>query len=266
MEFVAVALISTTLLCLGMAGSIETGYRMGKRRLKKYPESKSEGSGAVESSIFGILGLILAFTFTGTLSRYENRINLVLKEANAIGTAYYRLDLLSKNDQDKLRPLYREYVQSRINIFENYENRQLSNSYFRQGLKLQGQIWEIANASVLLDKNPGIIILVLSSTNDMIDVANERLQATRTHPPMIVYILLFTLALASAFLVGQSMSINQKRPLFYMVIFCVTISAITYIILDLEYPRLGLIKIDLGDKVLVETLKNIQGTSKNRFP
>ena len=131
MEFVAVALISTTLLCLGMAGSIETGCRMGKRRLKKYPESKSEGSGAVESSIFGILGLILAFTFTGTLSRYENRINLVLKEANAIGTAYYRLDLLSKNDQDKLRPLYREYVQSRINIFENYENRQLSNSYFK---------------------------------------------------------------------------------------------------------------------------------------
>jgi hypothetical protein len=254
MEFVAVALISTTLLCLGMAGSIETGYRIGKHRLKKYPESKSEGAGAVESSVFGILGLILAFT----LSRYENRVNLVLKEANAIGTAYLRLDLLSKNDRDKLRPLYREYVQSRINIFENYENRQLSNSYFRQGLKLQGQIWEIANDSVLLDKNPGIITLVLSSTNDMIDVANERLQATRTHPPMIVYILLFTLALASAFLVGQSMSVNQKRPLFYMVIFCVTISAITYIILDLEYPRLGLIKIDLGDKVLVETLKNIQ--------
>ncbi len=258
MEFVAVALISTTLLCLGMAGSIETGYRMGKRRLKKYPEGKSEGSGAVESSIFGILGLILAFTFTGTLTRYENRTNLVLKEANAIGTAYLRLDLLPKNDRDKLRPLYREYLQSRINLFENYENRPLSDSYFRQGLKLQAQIWGIANAAVLLDKNPGIMTLVLSSTNDVIDVANERLQANRTHPPIIVYILLFILALASAFLVGQSMSVNQRRPLLYMVVFCVTISAITYIILDLEYPRLGLIKIHLGDKVLVETLENMQ--------
>jgi hypothetical protein len=259
MEFVAVALISATLLGLGMAGSIETGYRVGKRRLKKYPESKSEGAGAVESSIFGILGLILAFTFTGTLSRYENRIQLVLKEANAIGTAYDRLDLLSKNDQDKLRPLYREYVQSRINIFENYENRQLSNSYFRQGQKLQGQIWDIANASVLVDKNPGIITLVLSSTGDMIDVANERLQATRTHPPTIVYILLFTLALASAFMVGQDMSVNEKRPLFYMVIFCVTISLITYIIIDLENPRIGLTRIsDQSDKILVETLKNMQ--------
>ena len=166
--------------------------------------------------------------------------------------------MIAKNDQDKFRPLYREYVQSRINVFENYTNRQLSNSYFRQGLKLQGQIWEIANASVLLDKNPGIITLVLSSTNDMIDVANERLQATRTHPPMIVYILLFTIALASAFLLDQSMSINQRRPLFYMVIFCVTISGITYIILDLENPRLGVVKIYLGDKVLVETLKNMQ--------
>jgi tryptophan-rich sensory protein len=92
----------------------------------------------------------------------------------------------------------------------------------------------------------------------VIDVANERLQATRTHPPMIVYILLFILALASAFLVGQSMSVNQRRPLLYMGIFCVTISAITYITLDLEYPRLGLFKIDLGDKVLVEALENMQ--------
>lgn len=258
MEFLAVAFISSTLLCLGMAGSVEAGYRMGKRRLKKYPESKSEGSSVVESSVFGILGLILAFTFTGTLSRYEYRVRLVLQEANAIGTAYLRLDLLPEDTQDKLRPLYREYVQSRINVFEYYDNRQLSNSYFRQSLKLQNQIWEIANASVLRDKNPGIITLVLSSTNDMIDVANERLQATRTHPPIIVYILLFTLALASAFLVGQTMAVNQQRPLFYMVIFCVTISVITYVILDLENPRLGLIRIDVGDKVLVETLESIQ--------
>lgn len=258
MEFIAVALLSTTLLCLGMAGSIETGYRLGKRRLEKYPGSKTEGSGAVESSVFGILGLILAFTFTGTLSRYEHRVKLVLQEANAIGTAYLRLDLLPNDAQNKLRPLYREYVQSRINVFEYYQDRQLSNSYFRQSLKLQGQIWEVANASVLINKNPGVITLVLSSTNDMIDVANERLQATRTHPPMIVYILLFTLALASAFLVGQTMSANQRRPLFYMVLFCVTISAITYVILDLENPRLGLIRINLGDKVLVETLENIE--------
>jgi hypothetical protein len=51
------------------------------------------------------------------------------------------------------------------------------------------------------------------------DVANERLQATRTHPPIIVYVLLFSLALASAFMVGQDMSVNKKRPLFYMIIF-----------------------------------------------
>lgn len=257
MEFLAATFLSSILLCLGMAGSIETGYRLGKRGLEKYPEGKAEGSSAVDSSIFGILGLILAFTFTGTLTRFENRTNLVLKEAKAIGTAYYRLDLLPSSDQNKLRPLYKEYVQSRIALYENYKNRQLSNAKYHQGLKLQNQIWEITNASVLVDKNPGIISLVLSSTNDMIDVANERLQATRTHPPAIVYVLLFTLALTSAFLVGQSMSANKRRPLSYMVMFCVTISAITYIILDLENPRLGLIKIDLGDKVLVEVLNNM---------
>jgi hypothetical protein len=241
-----------------MGGSIEAGYRLGRRRLKKAPESKFEGAGAVESSVFAILGLILAFTFTGTLARYESRVKLILQEANAIGTAYLRLDLLPKESQDKLRPLYREYTQSRINVFKYYDDLQRSDSYFRQSLNLQNQIWDIANATVLIDKTPGIMTLVLSSTNDMIDVANERLQATRTRPPVIVYILLFTLAWASAFLVGQSMSVNQRRPLFYMVIFCVTISAITYIILDLEFPRFGLIKISLGDRVLVETLEKMQ--------
>ncbi len=258
MGFIAVALIAATLLSLGMAGSIEAGYRLGKRRLKNYPESKVEGSSEVKSSVFGILGLILAFTFTGTLSRYENRIKLILQEANAIGTAYLRLDLLPQDDQDKLRPLYREYVQSRINVFEYYANRQLSNSYFQQSLELQDQIWEASNTSVLSDRNPGIMTLVLNSTNDMIDIANERLQATRTHPPVTVYILLFALALVSAFLVGQDMSVNEKRPLFYMAMFCVTISGITYIILDLEDPRLGVIRIDAGDKVMLETLERIQ--------
>lgn len=261
MEFIAVALLSTTLLCLGMAGSIETGYRLGQRRLEKDPDSKAEGASVVESSVFGILGLILAFTFTGTLSRYESRVKLVLKEANAIGTAYYRIDLLPKTDQDQLRPLYKEYVQSRINVFDNYANRELSNSYFRRSLELQNQIWDIANAAVLKVNNPGVITLVLGSTNEVIDVANERLQATRIRPPMIVYILLFGLPLAAAFLLGQSMSRNAKRPIFYMVTFCITISAIVYIILDLEFPRLGLIRIDLGDKVLVETLENIENSN-----
>jgi hypothetical protein len=258
MEFIAASLILATSFCLGMAGSIEAGYRTGKRRLKKYPESKIKGYSAVENSIFAILSLILSLTFTGTLSRYEYRVNLVLQEANAIGTAYLRLDLLPKDAQDRLRPLYREYTQSRINVFEHYKNRQLSNSYFRQSLKLQSQIWEIANAAVLIDKNPGINTLVLSSTNDMIDIANERLQAMRIHPPRIVYILLFTLALISAFLVGLNMSVNEKRPLFYMAVFCLTISGITYIILDLEAPRLGVVRIELGDKVLVETLEGMQ--------
>jgi len=163
-----------------------------------------------------------------------------------------------RDDQARLRPLYREYLQSRINIFKDYDDRQRSNSYFQQSVKLQGQIWDIASASVLQDKNPGIISLVLGSTGDMMDVANERLQATRTHPPVIVYVLLFALALASAFMVGQDMSVNEKRPLFYMIIFCVTISLITFIIIDLENPRVGLTRINIqADKVLVETLENM---------
>jgi hypothetical protein len=114
----------------------------------------------VESSIFGILGLLLAFTVKGALSRYESRVKLVFNEANAIATVYHDLGLLPKDDQARLRPLYREYLQSRINVFENYDDRQLSNSNFKQSENLQGKIWAIASASVLQDINSGIICLV----------------------------------------------------------------------------------------------------------
>lgn len=251
MGFLTTTLLLAASLCLSMVGSIELGYRLGKKQPAKEVST-------VDGAVFGILGLILAFTFTGALARFDARRELIIKEANAIGTAYLRIDLLPNPVRDQLRPIYREYLQTRIEIYQNYEDQLLTQSKYEKSVKLQGQIWQIANAAVLADKNPGIIALVIGSTNEMIDVTNERLQASRMHPPNVVYVMLFALAIASAFLVGYNMSALNKRPFSHIGIFCIVISTIIFVILDLEQPRSGLFQIGLGDKVLLETLDSMK--------
>jgi hypothetical protein len=255
MSFVLSTLLIAISLCLGMVGSIEAGYRTGKRSITKDPDASSLS--IVDSSVFGILGLLLAFTFTGALGRFDDRRALVVKEANAIGTAYLRLDLLDPTAQRTLRPLYRDYLQARIELYQNSENEQQAKVAYDRGLALQNQIWQTARSSVLIEKNPGIMSLTLGATNDVIDITNERLQASRTHPPSIVYIFLFALVLSSAFLVGYNMAAQNRRYVYHTTLFCVIISATIYVILDLEYPRRGLFQIDTGDRVLLETLETM---------
>jgi len=258
MGFITSTILLAIYLFLGLLGSVEIGYRKGKRDQANDSDGKIESLGTVDSTVFGLLGLILAFTFTGALTRFDYRRELIVKEANAIGTAYLRLDLLPPNSQAKLRPLYKQYVQARIDIYENVEDKLLTKERYQETLKLQNQIWQIANSSVLIEKNPGIISFVLSSTNDMIDISNDRIQATKIHPPNVVYVFLFVLAIVSGLLIGYNMSANQQRYFYHIVLFCLIISSVIYVILDLEYPRLGLIQIDEHNRVLIEVLESMK--------
>jgi hypothetical protein len=80
-------------LFAGILISLEAGYRVGRRSSKRNPERGFEGVGAMEAAVFSLLGLLLAFSFSGATSRFDTRRQLIVQEANAIATAYQRLDL-----------------------------------------------------------------------------------------------------------------------------------------------------------------------------
>ncbi len=90
-------------LFLGMLLLLEVGRRIGGRRMAKDPAGALAGIGAVEGAVFGLLGLLIAFTFSGAGTRFDTRRQLVVEETNAIGTAYLRLDLLPAALQPALR-------------------------------------------------------------------------------------------------------------------------------------------------------------------
>src|SRR6187399_822560 len=104
------------IFCLfaGMLAAMEAGRRIGVRRRARDPEGAEIGLGTINGAVFGLMGLLIAFTFSGAASRFDKRRELVVQEANNIGTAYLRLDLLPASAQPALRERFRRYVDARI--------------------------------------------------------------------------------------------------------------------------------------------------------
>ena len=97
----------------------ELGRRFGVARLARDPEGLAKGSGPVEAAVFGLLGLLLAFTFSGAASRFEDCRHLIADETNAIETAYLRVDLLPADTQPGIRQDFRRYIDARLSAYRN---------------------------------------------------------------------------------------------------------------------------------------------------
>ena len=247
--FLTEGLLAIGLFC-GMLLLFEVGRRMGIARRSHLPDGVDPGSGPVEAAVFGLFGLMLAFTFSGAASRFEDRRHLITEEANAIGTAYLRLDLLPADAQSALRPLFARYLKVRTEIYQNAEDVETTNARSAEANSLQLQIWSMAvTASQRHDGSPDAGKLLLPALNEMIDITTTRAVATQNHPPRIIFFLLFALCLVSALLAGQS---TVVRSWFHKILYSGTMSSIFFVIIDLEYPRFGLIRIDEADRVLQE--------------
>jgi hypothetical protein len=105
-------------LFVGMLVLLELGRRLRQRQRARHGESLGEGLGAVQAAVFGLLGLLLAFTFSGAASRFDARRQLVVEEANAIGTTYHRLDLLPPEQRQNLQQGMRDYVDARLALYQ----------------------------------------------------------------------------------------------------------------------------------------------------
>src|SRR3954452_6251641 len=127
------ATIVSGLLFLGMLLFIDLGYRIGRRRKRSTPDTTDEGSGTVDAAVFGLLGLILAFTFSGASNRLDVRRAQIVQESNAIGRAYLRVHLLPSTEQPAIRDLFRKYLDSRISAYNNIANRSAAIAELNRG-------------------------------------------------------------------------------------------------------------------------------------
>jgi hypothetical protein len=175
---------------------------------------------------------------------------LITEEANMIGTAWLRLDLLPVEAQTGLREYFRTYLDARLAAYAALPDIAAAKAHLDRSTKLQNQIWTTAVAATKGDQRA--TMLLLPALNQMIDITSTRLTAAQTHPPPIIYVLLIVVTLACALLAGYGMSGQGPRNWLHMLAFAVILALSIYVILDLEYPRMGLIRIDAADEILVQ--------------
>ena len=247
-----VALVLFTGLLCGLLACLEIGYRIGRNRAGKNSEVGFEGIGAMEAAIFSLVGLLLAFSFSGAATRFEARRQLIVQEANAIATAYQRLDFVPTADQSELRHLFREYLNARLQGFERILDRPLANEEFGRAARIAQQIWSRALDASRSDPTQNSSRLLLPALNQMSDVANQRAVALQTYMPEVIFWLLVGIVLMSALLAGYAMARRPRRSWLHMVFFSAIISLTITVIFDFNYPRYGLIRIDAADRTLLE--------------
>src|SRR4051794_20743531 len=213
-----IVLFTTLLAC------VEAGYRFGGTRIDRNPDVVA-GAGVIEAAVFGLMGLLLAFQFSAAQTRMQFRRGLIVREANSIGTAYLRLDLLPPPAQPPLRTLFREYIKTRIAVFDSLPDARRSERMLADANGLQARIWAAATAAVLGDPNPGTRELVIPPINDLIDVTTDRTIATMNHVPGAIIALLVLVALSGGVLAGHAMAVRRKgRSPLHAFIFAVIVA------------------------------------------
>ena len=258
MNYALFALLITVSLFFGMLILLEIGRRIGNYRLTQDTDGARAGIGAIDGAVFALLGLLMAFTFSSAASRFDLRRNLIVEETNAIGTAYLRIDLLPASTQPALRDLFGRYVDSRLEVYRRLPDLAAAKDELAQSTKLQSQIWSRSVAAVQMEGAPAAAaVLLLPALNQMIDITATRTMTGQIHPPLIIYVMLFGLALAGALLAGYEMAGGKSRNWLHMISFSAVMAVAVYVIIDIEYPRLGLIQVSAFDQALVELRQSI---------
>lgn len=234
-------------LFLVMLLALELGTRSARRLLALDPEV-SKGTTAADGLVYALLGLLIAFTFSGAANRFDRRRDMIVAESNALGTAWMRLDLLVSGKQE-VQERFRAYFDARLALYEVPRDEASIRAALEVAQRRQDELWAAA-VRACSGTELGLALPVLPPLNECFDIAGERTAAVFAHPPAAIFWLLVLLSLGGSFLAGQSMAVAKTSLLRHRLLFAGVLAVTFYLILDLEYPRLGLLRLDGHDAVL----------------
>lgn len=219
--------------------SVELGYRLGKYRRSRREEEKEAPLGTMVGATLGLLAFILAFTFGLAAARFDTRRQVLLDEANAIGTTYLRAGMLPERGE-QIRGLLREYVAVRL---EAVGSGKVNEGVLRSE-DIQQKVWLQAETLGQTNENSIVVGLFVQSLNQMIDLHAERLQAgLRSRIPGPIWLGLFAVAALSLATMGYHAGLSGTRRSLAIVAVAVTFSVVIELIADLDRPQEGVLRV-----------------------
>ena len=205
--------------------------------------------------MLGLLALIIGFSFSMALSRFEARRDAVVNEANAIGTAALRARLLPDPHRTETLKLLREYIQIRLDIVQSGQSLAESKTAVDRSNGVQESLWLQAKALTAKDNGMVPTGLFIQALNEMIDDQAKRLAALRNRIPNIVLLGLFGIAATAAGFAGYASGLDTKRTRLPVCIMGLLVATVIILIFDLDRPSSGLII--NNQQSMIDTAANI---------
>lgn len=238
-----------SLVVLGL--SVSTGALLRKRRLLE--EDLRKDLDIILAATLTLLGLIIGFSFSMAISRYDQRKNCEEAEANAIGTEYVRSDLLPGPDAAKVRALLRDYLAHRVLFYQSRDQHDLQeiNDYTAQ---LQTKLWSAVQVSAAEHPTP-TIALAVSGMNDVLNSQGYTQAAWWNRIPIAAWALMAAIAICSNVLVGYAAH-SVKTGIIQLLVLPLVLSISFLLIADIDSPRSGVIRVEPQNLIsLVQSLR-----------
>lgn len=225
-----------------LAIATELSYRFGLHLHRTYDEGRKSQIGGIQAAVLGLLALLLGFTFAMSVARYETRRNLIVDEANAIGTTYLRASLLPDAQRTRVEGLLQKYADVRLDYFNAANDTAQIEATLDEAATLQRELWTEA-VQAAKDAPTPIVATFITALNEVINLDATRLNALRTHVPGAVWLIVLTVATCGCYLSGYAAGSSGARSAFSSFLLPILISAVIALIVDLDHPRGGLITI-----------------------
>ncbi|MGE0385421.1 MAG: hypothetical protein AB7Q97_11865 [Gammaproteobacteria bacterium] len=238
------ALIAAVLFA-SMVAALEVGYRVGRVRMDGIGEPVRSHVNAVQGSMLGVLALLLGFTLSLALQRFDSRSEAVVSEANAIGTAYLRAALLPGGPREEAVEALRAYLDVRVRagaVSLDHEPTRLLLAH--EANATLDRLWNIAVRAAEVDKSPATTGLFIQALNEAIDAWGHRDAELSRHVPEPILLLLYVTFVITAGVVGYGTGLANHRPPGVTYLLLGLIVVLAFIIVDLDRPRRGLLRID----------------------
>lgn len=252
--FSSIAIAATLFIAIVLCNEI--GFRAGRFIQSRTDSEVKTLTGSIQASILGLLALLLGFTFSMSMQRYDNRSMALIDEANAIGTAILRVQLLPEEYKNDANKLFREYVNLRIAIGKlDLTKLEERNIYNKKIADLQSGLWSLAISATNVDPRPVTTGAFVKSLNDTFDSQGRRNALLQMHVPEVVLVLLFIVFISSGGIMGYSAGLSGKRIIAPIILVSLLITLIVFIIIDLDRPKRGLIQVNQG--VMTELMDSV---------
>ncbi len=221
-----------------LVGASEIGFRLGRRAGLKDEAFRTQ-LGVIRSATFAMVAFLIAFAFSSAGTRYIDRLDMIVREANAIGTSYLRTGVLAEPQRSELQGILRQYAAGRLELLGSYGQSNVA-PLLAKATTTQNRMWNVALLAVKDD--PLLTWTLLPPLNDVIALHAAHLATARRHTPLPILVVLVGCAALAFGLVGFANGLAHRRFPVLTGIYGIVMVVSLWMTIDLDRPRHGLIR------------------------